>query len=213
MPEGKPIGEIHTRDIARFWTKVKGDSRINCWSFDGCLLRGRPAFCMTRPASRLVIASRFMYAIMYGEPGKLFVCHDCPNGDNPLCVNPFHLWLGTPGYNMADLDRKGRVASGLRNGAYTHPECRPRGDSHGLHRNPSLAARGLRNGSHTKPERRRRGTDNGNHKMMPETVLAIRADYAAGLGNQYELGTKYGVSQVWIGKIVNRLVWRHLEDP
>lgn len=36
---------------------------------------------------------------------KLFVCHHC---DNPICVNPDHLFVGTQKYNINDRDNKGR---------------------------------------------------------------------------------------------------------
>lgn len=36
------------------------------------------------------------------------MCHDCPGGDRPDCVNPNHLWLGTRADNNYDRDKKGR---------------------------------------------------------------------------------------------------------
>jgi hypothetical protein len=36
------------------------------------------------------------------------VLHDCPSGDNPSCVNPDHLWIGTQRENCKDRDDKGR---------------------------------------------------------------------------------------------------------
>lgn len=73
-------------------------------------------------------AHRVAYFLARGEfDARLFVCHHC---DNPPCVNPAHLFLGTQRDNLMDMYSKGRGSVGERHRSRMHPETVKRGESH-----------------------------------------------------------------------------------
>ena len=87
--------------IDRFHTKyIK--QKNGCWNWiAGTRDKGYGVFY----AGKTITAHRFSYLIHKGDPKALFVCHRC---DNPSCVNPDHLWLGTHQDNMDDMFQKNR---------------------------------------------------------------------------------------------------------
>jgi hypothetical protein len=94
MPASRPLEE-------RFWEKVAKAGADDCWLWKA----GRNQYGYGLISHRL--AHRVSWEIAYGKPVPpgLVVCHGC---DNPACVNPEHLWLGTQRDNLQDMFAKGR---------------------------------------------------------------------------------------------------------
>jgi hypothetical protein len=92
-----------------FWKKVKKTRR--CWLWIGGKNdKGYGHFSVRKQNERKTFRShRVSYSLSRGEilPGFL-ILHTC---DNPACVNPKHLWLGTARDNMVDCVTKGRHQS------------------------------------------------------------------------------------------------------
>ena len=100
------------RPVSRFWANVQKTN--GCWEWTGG--KHAPGYGRLFVATKEMRAHRFSWLIHNGRiPDGLFVCHKC---DNPNCVNPEHLFLGTHQDNMDDMVAKGRVVSAC--GRKTH---------------------------------------------------------------------------------------------
>jgi hypothetical protein len=144
----------------RFWAKVRyvGDAS-SCWEWTAALNEmGYGVIGIGGRGTGNVRAHRLSYEMHVGPiPEGMFVCHRC---DNPKCVRPSHLFLGTVVDNNADMVAKGRELHGERGPAAKLVEaqviearrrrllgesCRSIGRALGVcHQTISLLTRGMR---------------------------------------------------------------------
>lgn len=168
--------------VVRFWSNIKKSK--GCWVWTGYVMKAGYGLLQCRAVSdQPLLAHRVSWELAHGPIlGGLHVLHSC---DNPPCVRASHLFLGTQADNNADRDRKGRVASGDKNGARTRPELNPFIRNHGS---------GLRGERHPMA------------RLSEKDVKGIRRGFLDGK-TKAELASEYGISQTHAGRIVKNRSW------
>lgn len=171
----------------KLWSKVdKTSSADGCWLWTG--------YQEADGRGRILVNGRreMVYRVAWTEiigpiPDGLWVCHKC---DNPSCVNPAHLFLGTAKDNTQDMLAKGRHR--------TDEEKRvanlQRGDQHWLRRNP---------------EKRRRGTQLAWTQLTVADVRSIRQLRGDGLSLS-KIASQFNTTTANVHSIVTFRTWRHI---
>lgn len=86
--------------IDRFWNKVDKNGPNGCWLWTGlCFPATRNCYGRFKAKGQEYRAHRFSMLLDGQDPTGWHVCHKC---NNPRCVNPNHLYLGTNADNMRD---------------------------------------------------------------------------------------------------------------
>lgn len=160
----------------RFWPKVLKTS--GCWEWQGVRDRQGYGSIGRAPGEGNAKAHRLAYELLVAPiPEGMFCLHRC---DNPSCVRPDHLFLGTAADNGADARRKGRTALGERSGMRRHPERHVRGERH--------------------PQA----------KLSAAGVLEIRSLYTKCHPPLRELALRFGITASNVSYILRRKSWCHL---
>jgi hypothetical protein len=99
------------KDVVRFHSHINklGD----CWLWTKA--KDKDGYGFFKVNRKMIKAHRYMWQLLHGPiTSDVLVCHTC---DNPTCVKPEHLFIGTHQDNVNDQKSKGRTLPGSKNPA------------------------------------------------------------------------------------------------
>lgn len=176
------MNSITQKDIDRFWGKVDKESSAifyngtRCWEWIGAKNKSGYGHYWVRHKKTNWKSHRASWNIHYGEiPDNLLVCHHC---DNPSCINPIHLFLGTSKDNA--LDRESKHRNGSKPGRRKRPETIQYGE---------------------------RSPNHKLTKKQVAEIRQLYKPLVRGWGHQ-SLANKYGVAKSTIAAVVRGKNWK-----
>lgn len=105
-----------TKECFMRFVSIHDDNLNGCWEWMGS--KNDQGYGNFKLINKAYKAHRISYMLFIGDiPENMCVCHSC---DNPSCVNPAHLWLGTNQDNVDDKMRKGRQSHSRGEERYNH---------------------------------------------------------------------------------------------
>lgn len=169
-----------------------------------------------------IYAHRYSYELHKGlipKDGILHVCHTC---DNPSCVNPDHLFLGTMSENMKDKIKKGRNPRGEKSGLavlsekevleirsiYPALSCKKLGEKYGVNGNTIFDIIKRRTWTHIGGTPEKYPSRPKTHPPLTFTkdqIKVIRDEYALGSSSYQKLAIKYDTSKSVIRDVILKI--------
>lgn len=195
-----------------------------CWVWTGNT--NKKGYGLLSVGGRNRSCHRLVYAEQHGKiPDGLCVLHRC---DNPPCINPDHLFLGTNAENNQDKIDKGRMPLGEKVGSHKlsadqvaaiRRDFRPglsavMAAQYGVIPATILSiVNGVWRVGESPPCEHKpssKGAANGNAKLTAELVRSIRARHSSG-ETQKAIAESIGVTISAVNLVVLRKNWRHVE--
>lgn len=226
----KPQPNLTQETINRFWSKVEKRGPDDCWVWKAWKNnRGYGMLTIKKAGSKHHwVASRLSYYIAHGNlPNDLDVCHKC---DNPPCVNPNHLFLGTAHENALDMVKKGRCNAPKGEDAqstlseYEVLQIRRIYESGDMNTVELAEAYGVASGTINRVVdgsswkhithgvsliKSRRGERNGFAKLREPDIREIRRMRSDGITMQC-IADRFRIGRTTVGHIVYGRYWKHV---
>lgn len=195
--------------INRFFNFVI--KKNGCWDWKGSI--NKSGYTQFYLKSKNTTGHRTSWIIHKGEiPETMCVCHIC---DNPRCVNPDHLFLGTHKENTQDMIKKERrvIIRKIEKNNYNkifemYSNNIPQHEIANIYGVTQTTISKILLKKFSK--RTQIGSSNQKAVFTEDQVLKIRKEYQEKGKGCWVLSKKYGVSHSTIKRIINRKTWKHI---